>query len=268
MKRYYDHRVATYRKEFDNMVIDTRQGWARKGFVLILLRKGEVMYINGYFGRTAEYFYDYDVKEDRDRTERHLAGLKKKRNARRSQLHRTKKDRVHASEIEALKTQFAIETEAIKEQIRNGHDQAKRAGYWRGLFATRRRFLVFDVETTGLDDLFNDMLSLSFQLVEFKRFPDESEDFVTEVVERGDFYFDWPEDASRVTADAIAINGLTRERLAELGTTDRKTALETFGKALSRTRIVVAHNSPSTSGSTKLQPKGRVWRTSGRESMT
>ena len=249
--KYYNHRVATYRREFDHKVIDTREGWAKKGFVPILRRKGEVMYTNGYFGRTAEYFYDYDVKEDRAAADRYLVRIKKKRNSRRRQLHRTKKDRVHAREIEALKERFAIEIEALKEQIQNGHDQAKRAGYWRGLFAASRRFLVFDVETTGLDDWLNDMLSLSYQLVEFKRFPDDGEDFVTEVVERGDFYFDWPVDESRVTDKAIAINGLSKERLAELGTTNRKTALEAFGKALYRARVAVAHNASFDVGAVK-----------------
>lgn len=94
-------------------------------------------------------------------------------------------------------------------------------------------FLVFDTETSGLDPCDNDILSLSWQLI------DSSKNF--EVIEERTCYFDWVSD-ERTTMDAIMVNGLTRERLAVLGTVPRREGLEAFSAALSKADFLVAHN--------------------------
>lgn len=231
MKRYYNHRVATYRRVFDGKNIDTREGWAKKGFVPILRRKGEVMYTNGYFGRTAEYFYETDVKEDRAAAGRYLERRRLERNARRRELARTKKDRIHAEEVRRIKE------EAFQDAL-----AAEKRGCWRGYLSPKPRILLFDCETGGLDCVDNDMLSLSFQLIEFQTIGQEDRFCSVKVIEKGDYYFDWPEDENRVTEEAIHINGLTPERLSELGTSDRRTALVAFSDALAQARMAVAHN--------------------------
>lgn len=229
--KYFEHRVATYRKVYDHKVIDTRESWAKKGFVVIQRRKGEVMYTNGFLGRTAEYFYDTDVKENRAAADRYLERLRSGRNARRRKLTRTKKDRAHAAEVRRL-----------KEDAYRAALEAEKRGCWRGYLAPKPRILLFDCETGGLDCEENDMLSLSYQLIEVQRIGREDGDCSVKVIDKGDFFFDWPEDENRVTEEAIDVNGLTRERLAELGTTDRRTALLAFSEALAQARIAVAHN--------------------------
>ena len=156
--KHYEHRVATYRKVYDHKVIDTREGWAKKGFVVIQRRKGEVMYTNGFLGRTAEYFYDTDVKENRAAADRYLERLRGGRNARRRKLARTKKDRAHAAEVRRL-----------KEDAYRAALEAEKRGCWRGYLAPKPRILLFDCETGGLDCVDNDMLSLSYQLIEVQR---------------------------------------------------------------------------------------------------
>ena len=84
--------------------------------------------------------------------------------------------------------------------------------------------IIFDTETSGVDPEGNDILSISWILVDanFNAIKTETR------------YFDWPEDERRVSNDAIAVNGLTRERLAELGVSDRKEAMEEFMGDLER----------------------------------
>lgn len=93
--------------------------------------------------------------------------------------------------------------------------------------------LVFDTETSGLNAGFNKVLSLSWQLIDTSTW---------EKVEEESRYFDWPADDSCVSARAIEVNGLTRERLQELGTTTVKAGVSDFDRALSRARLAVAHN--------------------------
>ena len=231
MRRYYDHRVATYRRKYDRKTIDTREGWAKRGYIVIQRRKGEVMYTNGYFGRTAEYFYDTDVKEDRDKAVRYLDRLRSRRNARRRQLARTKKDREHAKEISL-----------IAERAKAFAACAENRGQWRGYLSGCPKVLIFDTETSGLQSGHNVMLSLSYQLIEIERIPRNGDVCGVKILESANFYFDWPEDVSRVTWEAIEVNGLTRKRLSELGTTDRRTALVAFSKAMEQASMVVAHN--------------------------
>ena len=227
----FKYRVATYRKMYDHKVIDTREGWAKKGFVVIQRRRGEVMFTNGFLGRTARYYYDTDVKKDDAAAGRFLELLRRERNARRRELARTRKDRVHAAEVRRIKE------EAIQAAL-----EAEKRGCWLGYLSPNPKILLFDCETGGLDCVDNDMLSLSYQLIEFQTIGRKEGQCSVKVLEKGDFFFDWPEDEGRVTDEAIDVNGLTRERLAELGTTDRKTAIITFANALTQARMAVAHN--------------------------
>lgn len=55
-------------------------------------------------------------------------------------------------------------------------------------------------------------------------------------------YFDWPDDESMVSGRAIEVNGLTRERLAELGTSYKVEGLREFADAVHGADLLVAHN--------------------------
>ena len=227
--RRIKHRVATYRQRYDHKDINTREGWAKKGFVVKQRRKGEVMYTNGFLGKTAEYYYEDDVKQDAAGACRYLEHLRRERSARRRELAKTKKERAYAEEVNRIKEESLL---AI--------DKAEKRGSWLGFLTPKPRIVIFDCETSGLDCEKNVMLSLSFQLIEFEKISEKG--CLITVIERADYYFEWPEDNERITHEAIAVNGLTKERLAELGTTDRMTALLAFLDALSRARMAVAHN--------------------------
>ena len=56
------------------------------------------------------------------------------------------------------------------------------------------------------------------------------------------YYFDWPSDERRITDEAIYVNGLTKERLAELGTSDKAEALQEFTDVITDADLLVAHN--------------------------
>ena len=95
-----------------------------------------------------------------------------------------------------------------------------------------KKIVVFDTETSGLCAGGNVILSLSWQVLNAN---------LEKVAEESRF-FDWPEDESRIQERAIEVNGLTRERLAELGTCDKAAALKEFAKVVSRADLLVAHN--------------------------
>lgn len=98
--------------------------------------------------------------------------------------------------------------------------------------------LVFDTETTGLESRDNNLLAISWQLIRLKR---SRGAWSHVVLEKKSVYFDWP-DEDRVTYEAINVNGLTKGRLAELGTVPRTEGLSLFMDALERAGAVVAHN--------------------------
>ena len=94
------------------------------------------------------------------------------------------------------------------------------------------KIVVFDTETSGLCEGFNTILSLSWQVL----------DGNLEKVAEESRFFDWPEDRRRVEDAAIAVNGLTEERLAELGPCDKREALQEFAEVIGGADLLVAHN--------------------------
>ena len=106
---------------------------------------------------------------------------------------------------------------------------------WRDYLSEHRTILVFDTETSGLDPEYSDILSLSWQLIEFEG------NHSWHIKQERTCYFEWVSD-KRVSCRAIEVNGLTKERLAELGTIERADGIKEFGKALSQADLLVAHN--------------------------
>ncbi len=94
------------------------------------------------------------------------------------------------------------------------------------------KFLVFDTETGGFNPESNDLLQLSYQIV------DADDWTVLSVVNH---YFDWT-DPSRVGEGALAVNGLTREYLRSVGCSNRREAMQQFIDDVSQCQAVVAHN--------------------------
>lgn len=95
------------------------------------------------------------------------------------------------------------------------------------------RILVFDTETSGLNPQWNVILQLSYQVV-------DSDSWTTQ--KNVNHYFAWPEDKSRVTWEAINVNGLTEEVLGSKQLSNRKAALEEFVKDKDSCDLLVAHN--------------------------
>lgn len=102
---------------------------------------------------------------------------------------------------------------------------------WRALLDESKRVIVFDTETTGLDEYYDYILSLSWQIL------DEHLNTIDEHTR----YFKNPL-SERKCLEAIEINGLTNERLQKLGTTDKREALLEFKSAFDQCGLVVAHN--------------------------
>ena len=95
------------------------------------------------------------------------------------------------------------------------------------------RILVFDTETSGLNPQWNVILQLSYQIV-------DSDSWA--ILKTVNHYFAWPEDKSKVTQEAINVNGLTEEFLGRKQLSNRKTALEEFVKDKDSCELLVAHN--------------------------
>lgn len=103
---------------------------------------------------------------------------------------------------------------------------------WTEFLNEKQTVLIFDTETTGLNPVDNDILSLSWQVVNLHTWEKLSE---------GNVYFDWVSE-ERVNPIAIRTNGLTKEHLAEFGTISRKEGIVMFIEALCNVDLVVAHN--------------------------
>ena len=95
------------------------------------------------------------------------------------------------------------------------------------------RILVFDTETSGLNPQWNVILQLSYQIV-------DSDSWATQ--KTVNHYFAWPDDKTKVTQEAINVNGLTEEFLSSKQLSKRKTALEEFVKDKDACDLLVAHN--------------------------
>lgn len=95
------------------------------------------------------------------------------------------------------------------------------------------KILIFDTETGGVSPIENDILQLSYQVIDI-----ESREVLKEV----NHYFPWPEDKWRVQPGAIAVNGLTEEVLATKVLSDRYEALQEFFDDMYGCTYLVAHN--------------------------
>lgn len=93
--------------------------------------------------------------------------------------------------------------------------------------------LIFDTETGGISPEQNDILQLSYQVIDYS---------TQKVVKEVNHYFPWPEDKWRVQPGAIAVNGLTEEVLATKKMSDRYEALEEFFDDMYSCTYIVAHN--------------------------
>lgn len=103
---------------------------------------------------------------------------------------------------------------------------------WQQFLENCNSIIVFDTETTGVQAGLNTILSLSWQEL------DKDLNTVNEQTR----YFDWPEETARVSMGAINVNKLTRNRLHELGTSDKKKELQAFSEILADSGLLVGHN--------------------------
>lgn len=184
----------------------TLEQWAKMGFVPNGDEKPTRRYNNFFsylYGGTVCSYFDADqVIEDRVKAINVLEQIKRERNDRNKAVRKKKKEEI-----------LLVRKEWEKE-IGGG------------------KIVIFDTETSGLDADINDILSLSWQVT-------DSDFNVIKSVTR---YFEWPEDKDRVEQEAICVNGLTQERLAELGTVERKEAIEEFMFDVKQANLLVAHN--------------------------
>lgn len=95
------------------------------------------------------------------------------------------------------------------------------------------KILIFDTETGGISPEQNDILQLSYQVID---------DATQRVVKKVNHYFPWPEDRWRVQPGAIAVNGLTERFLASQKLSNRYEALEEFFDDMYGCTYLVAHN--------------------------
>lgn len=95
------------------------------------------------------------------------------------------------------------------------------------------KILIFDTETGGINAYANDILQLSYQIIDYG---------TQQVLKAVDKFFPWPEDKSRVQWGAIQVNGLTEEYLATKELSDRREAMKEFYADMDDCELIVAHN--------------------------
>lgn len=181
----------------------TELQWLHLGFVPKRGHKSIEMYTNGSSQHTAFYLKKDDVKKDEAKA---AAILEKK----------------HQAKLLQQRRERAAE--------RKRHEAIKKE--WQKYLKSIKKIVVFDTETSGLDVGTNVILSLSWQILDNK---------LNKVSEKT-YYFDWPEDEKRVSDETVYVNGLTKERLAELGTSDKVQALQEFAEVITDADLLVAHN--------------------------
>ena len=103
---------------------------------------------------------------------------------------------------------------------------------WREFLSSVKKTVVFDTETSGTDCERYVILSISWQVLD--------KNLVK--VSGKTHFFDWPADESCISPRAIEVNGLTKGRLAELGTSDKVSALQEFATIIRDADLLVAHN--------------------------
>lgn len=189
----------------------TPLSWAKEGYVAKRGHKPVKKWTNCYCQHTSEFLSPEDVKQNPVSAARIVQQEKDRVNA-----IRREKARIKRQKLQEKKAQYQKNTKD-----------------WTEYLTENSKVLVFDTETSGLDPQDNDILSLSWQLV------DASKDW--EVLQERTCYFDWVS-AARTSEEAIEVNGLTRERLAELGTMERSEGIAEFGAALGKAQLLVAHN--------------------------
>ena len=189
----------------------TPLNWAREGYVAKRGHKPVKKWTNCYCQHISEFLSPGDVKQDP------VAAVR---------IVQQEKDRVDVIGGEKAR----IKRQELQEQKARYRKNSKE---WGKYLSKNSKVLVFDTETSGLDCDDNDILSLSWQLV------DASKGW--EVLQERTCYFDWVS-AARTSEEAIEVNGLTRERLSELGTISRSEGITEFAAALEKAHLLVAHN--------------------------
>lgn len=181
----------------------TELNWLKSGYVIKRGRNGVTKYTNGFCQQMAVFYSPDDVREDSEKAAARLQKLHEE------DLRRRRKAR-HEKKLM----------------------QQRKVTEWSRFLRQQSKIVVFDCETSGLDSGWNIILSLSWQVLDRK----------LRKVDEQTFYFDWPENPNKVSEGAIEVNGLTRERLAQLGTSSKADALRTFAAAIKDASLLVAHN--------------------------
>lgn len=181
----------------------TELQWLNDGYVIKRGRKGVEKYTSGTSQHTAIYYGESDVRKDEEKA----AAILEKR---------------HQAKLLQQRKARAAE--------KKYHDTIKKE--WQKYLRKVKKIVVFDTETSGLNAGTHVILSISWQVLDNK----------LQKISEKTYYFDWPDDERRITDEAIHVNGLTKERLAELGTSDKAEALQEFADVITDADLLVAHN--------------------------
>ena len=181
----------------------TELQWLNDGYVIKRGRKGVEKYTSGTSQHTAIYYGESDVRKDEEKA----AAILEKR---------------HQAKLLQQRKARAAE--------KKYHDTIKKE--WQKYLRKVKKIVVFDTETSGLNAGTNVVLSISWQVLDNK----------LQKISEKTYYFDWPSDERRITDEAIYVNGLTKERLAELGTSDKAETLQEFADVITDADLLVAHN--------------------------